>query len=92
MENFYTYSYTKYCCENCGWNGLGDELEVVDIVSGLLDFACPNCESTIVLISIPTIRERLKYGSDKEKKEFKKLLDFFEEWQKIQVSVSRTVT
>ncbi len=82
MENFYNYRYTKYYCENCYWNGLGDELEVVDIESGLLDFACPNCERTIALISLPTIKERFKYGSDKEKKEFQKLIDFFEEWKK----------
>ena len=55
MGNYYEYKNEQYNCKNCGWNGLGEELEQDEVYDELFDVNCPQCHEHIGFVSF-TIR------------------------------------
>lgn len=81
MKNIYTYKGNNYYCDKCGWQGLGEELEQGELFKELVEMKCPKCKKLLETVALPTFDEVLQFGNEKEKKEVKKQMDFWEKWK-----------
>ena len=81
MNTIYTYKSHNYQCKNCNWTGKGEVLEQGDLYEDGFEVNCPACGKLLELVVFPTFDEVLKYGTEEEKKEVKKQMKFWEQWE-----------
>ncbi len=44
-------------CGNCGWQGLGSELQTGEMFRELMEMECPGCGQRLLVVSYPTLAE-----------------------------------
>ena len=79
MSHYYQYKNQSYRCGKCGWEGLGEQTEDgFDSGSDWFSIACPQCDNILDVITYPTIKEILEYGSEEEKAHASKQQQFID--------------
>jgi hypothetical protein len=81
-NDYYSYKTAKYECDNCGWKGLGEDLEQGDMYDYGVEIHCPECKERIPgLIVFPTAEEMMEKGTEEDKIIASYNINFRKKWE-----------
>lgn len=70
---YYHYESHPVNCTHCGWKGLGNQLIFGEMFNALFELDCPKCDQKLAMVGYPSFEEVLKYGSEAEKAEIRRI-------------------
>jgi len=48
---------TRFTCADCGWTGLGSELEQGEVFAEIVEWDCPHCGRKVAFAQFPDLDE-----------------------------------
>lgn len=84
----------SFTCADCGWTGVGSQLEAGELFEDLVEFDCPNCSRRITFSVFPSLEEARAAavaGNEEAAHEVEHILSRQDRWRRVVESRDREI-